>query len=93
MVVGFFNFLNLITKVKDGNKFELFSLLFILSGGIGNLIDRFFLGYVIDFIHLNYQEYSFYLFNLADSWITIGVTLYIIYIFFFEKPKHANKTS
>ena len=85
--------LYLITKVKDGNKFELFSLLFILSGGIGNLIDRFFLGYVIDFIHLNYQEYSFYLFNLADSWITIGVTLYIIYIFFFEKQKHANKTS
>ena len=85
--------LYVIMKVKEGNKFELLALLFIVSGGISNLIDRFFLGYVIDFIHLNYLEYSFYIFNLADSWITIGVILYIIYFFFFEKAEHEDKIS
>jgi len=82
-----------VIKLRNGNKLELLSLLLILSGGLGNLFDRLFFGYVIDFIHLHYETNSFYIFNLADSWITIGAILYIIYFFFFEKPEHENKTS
>jgi signal peptidase II len=60
------------------NDFESLSLLLILSGGIGNLLDRTFRGYVVDFIHLYYESYSFYVFNFADTYITIGVIIYIV---------------
>lgn len=59
------------------NKYESIALVMILSGGIGNLLDRLFRGHVIDFINFYYDNYSFYIFNLADTFITIGVTVYI----------------
>ena len=53
----------------------------LLFGGIlGNLIDRIVRGYVIDYIKVNIFNYSFPVFNLADSFITIGVILMIISI-------------
>ena len=61
-------------------KYEFFALLMILSGGLGNLIDRSFRGHVVDFIHVYYESYSFYIFNLADTFITIGVIIYILNI-------------
>ena len=72
---------------------ENLSLLFIIGGGLGNLIDRISWGYVIDFIHLHYETRSFYVFNLADSFITIGATLYIIFFLFFEKKTNENSFS
>jgi signal peptidase II len=47
----------------------------IIGGAIGNLIDRFRLGYVVDFIHFQLPaiHYSFYVFNIADSGISIGI--------------------
>jgi signal peptidase II len=45
----------------------------ILGGAIGNIIDRIRLGYVIDFIHLHLASHNFYIFNVADSAITLGV--------------------
>lgn len=51
----------------------------ILIGGIfGNLFDRIFRGYVIDYIALNLFGYSFPIFNLADVFITIGVIFLLI---------------
>ena len=61
-------------------KYEFIALLMILSGGLGNLIDRSFRGHVVDFIHVYYESYSFYIFNLADTFITIGVIIYILNI-------------
>ena len=72
---------------------ENLSLLFIIGGGLGNLIDRISWGYVIDFIHFHYETRSFYVFNLADSFITIGATLYIIFFLFFEKKTNENSFS
>ncbi len=69
------------------NDFESLSLLLILSGGMGNLIDRTFRGYVVDFIHLYYESYSFYVFNFADTYITIGVIIYIIGMIYQYKSK------
>tara|TARA_Y100001970_G_C14258459_1_gene877444 strand:+ start:5683 stop:6168 length:486 start_codon:yes stop_codon:yes gene_type:complete len=66
---------------KNIPELEKLSFLFIISGGLGNLIDRVFYGYVIDFIHLFLNDYSFYIFNLADSFITIGAIIYILSIF------------
>ena len=51
----------------------------IVGGAIGNLVDRVQLGYVVDFIrfHLN-DRWAYPTFNLADTWITIGVALILI---------------
>ena len=74
-------------------KYESLSLLLILSGGIGNLIDRSFRGYVIDFINFYYESHSFYIFNFADSFITIGVIIYIVDIVLSKLRLNGNKTS
>lgn len=51
-------------------------LLLILSGAIGNLVDRWTHGYVIDFIHIHYGDlWSWPVFNMADVWISFGVGL------------------
>lgn len=47
----------------------------ILAGAIGNVIDSFYYGYVIDFLHFSFGSYHFAIFNFADSYITIGVVL------------------
>jgi signal peptidase II len=59
---------------KDINHLEIFALYLILSGAIGNLIDRFRFGYVIDF--LDFRVWP--VFNIADSAITIGMVLILI---------------
>jgi len=59
----------------------------ILGGAIGNLIDRVSLGYVVDFIHVYYQNSHFPAFNIADSAITLGTILLLIDTFFLEKHR------
>ncbi len=80
----------ILLKEKNLSAYESLALVLIFCGGAGNLIDRIFLGYVVDFIHVFYQNYSFYVFNFADSYITIGVTLYLIYIIFIGENKEAD---
>jgi signal peptidase II len=50
----------------------------ILGGAIGNLIDRAFYGYVIDFIDVYYQHHHFATFNIADSAICIGAAFFVL---------------
>tara|TARA_B100000886_G_scaffold159564_1_gene108765 strand:- start:41 stop:493 length:453 start_codon:yes stop_codon:yes gene_type:complete len=65
------------------NNTQLISLSLILAGGLGNLFDRVFLGYVVDFIAITFNPYVF---NFADIYITIGIMLYLInYLFVKEK--------
>ena len=80
----------ILIKEKNLSSYESLALTLILCGGAGNLIDRIFIGHVVDFIHVFYQEYSFYVFNFADSYITIGVMLYLIYILFIGEEKEAD---
>ncbi|AXY55286.1 lipoprotein signal peptidase [Acinetobacter chinensis] len=65
----------------------------ILGGAIGNLIDRISLGYVVDFIHVFYQNNHFPAFNIADSAITLGTILLLIDTFFLEKKRIQNAES
>ena len=74
-------------------KYESVALLMILSGGIGNLIDRTFRGYVVDFINFYYESYSFYIFNFADTFITIGVIVYLLDIFVSKSKKNGKQVS
>ena len=79
-------FLGLIYYFKkefEGN--EIFAM-FIIAGIIGNLIDRIFLGYVIDFINLKWWP----IFNLADSFLFIGVIGFVVKKLF-EKKKITKK--
>ncbi|MBN2829848.1 MAG: signal peptidase II [Candidatus Cloacimonetes bacterium] len=62
----------------------------VLAGAVGNLIDRIFLGFVTDFIDCDFPDIimkRFAIFNVADSAITIAITLLIIYILFFDKKE------
>jgi len=54
------------------------ALMLILGGAIGNLVDRFRLGYVVDFIDLHYGGWHWPAFNIADSAIVIGVILMLL---------------
>ncbi len=56
------------------------ALAFILGGAVGNLIDRFAYGEVIDFLDLYWQGYHWPAFNVADSFITVGVTITVYYL-------------
>ena len=60
------------------------SLGMILGGGIGNMIDRVRLGYVVDFFQTDFMEFA--IFNVADCFITVGAVLLAVYVLFFE-PK------
>ncbi len=66
------------------------SLTLILAGALGNLIDRVFRGYVIDFLDFYARKWHWPFFNVADSCITIGA---ILLLFFFIKRKPACSPS
>ncbi|MBQ6153117.1 MAG: signal peptidase II [Ruminococcus sp.] len=85
IVIVVFLFL-LIKYYKTGKLFSIASAL-IIGGGIGNLIDRIRLGYVVDFLQLSFFNP---ICNLADYAISIGTFLLIIYLLFFYKPKKKN---
>jgi len=56
---------------------RLFGQFILLSGALGNLLDRAQYGYVVDFIDVHYQNYYWPVFNVADSLIFIGVILLV----------------
>jgi len=56
------------------------ALAFILGGAIGNLIDRFAYGEVIDFLDFYWGSYHWPAFNVADSFITMGVAITFFYL-------------
>ena len=86
-------YLTYILFTEKLRKYESVALLMILSGGIGNLIDRTLWGHVIDFIHFYYLNYSFYIFNFADTFITIGVMIYILDLLMVKLNSDGNKAS
>ncbi|MDG2353541.1 MAG: signal peptidase II [Gammaproteobacteria bacterium] len=62
-------------RVAVDQVLKLSALSILLAGAVGNLIDRFFLGFVIDFIDLHYQAFYWPVFNVADILISVGVAL------------------
>lgn len=50
----------------------------VFGGAIGNLLDRVFLGHVVDFVLIHTDNWSFAIFNLADSYISIGAAAIVL---------------
>jgi len=76
-------FLFLLFKTQD--QFFRFSLILVLSGAVGNFIDRVIHGFVIDFIDIYLGSYHWPAFNIADSSITLGFILIMFNILFLNK--------
>ena len=70
---------------KDGHPLSKYSLALILSGAVGNLIDRALFGKVVDFLDFMIGDFHWYVFNIADSSVTIGMVMYIFYSIMEEK--------
>ncbi|MGT2666053.1 signal peptidase II [Streptococcus rifensis] len=62
----------------DEGPLVITSLILIIAGGIGNFIDRVRLGYVVDMFQTEFMNFA--VFNVADSYLTVGVVLLFIYI-------------
>ncbi len=63
-------------KQKTHHFWKELALILIISGGIGNFIDRMRLGYVVDMVHLDFMNFA--IFNVADSYLSVGVLLLMI---------------
>lgn len=77
-------------KYKPNSKLYSVGISFVVGGAIGNLVDRIFLGGVRDFIIFDFWK-DFPTFNVADSFIVVGVILLAIYIIFFSNEKKESK--
>lgn len=78
-------------KDKLLKKSEIFIYSLLLGGIVGNLIDRVFLGYVIDFLSFSIFGYDFAIFNLADSFIVIAACLIFIFMMGDKSGTHSNE--
>ncbi len=65
-------------RSEPGQSWARLGYAFVIGGALGNLIDRLRFGHVIDFILFHTGNWSFAVFNLADSFITIGAALILI---------------
>ena len=66
------------------------SISFIIGGALGNVLDRFTYGAVVDFISLHAKGFSWYIFNIADMFIVLGVILFILSQFILSKKNVGN---
>ncbi len=76
-------------RLKTHEKWLALALSLVLGGAVGNLIDRVYYGYVIDFIDIYYNTLHWPAFNIADSAITAGAVMLVIDTFR-NKEKFGN---
>ena len=87
----------LLYNSKHLEYLEKFSLSLILGGAVGNLIDRILIyvpnstyNGVIDFIDVGVSGHRWYIFNIADSAVTMGIIIYLFYSTFIENKQIAS---
>ena len=73
-------------KEQNNHILMRLSLALILAGAIGNLIDRLRFGEVVDFFDFMIGDFHWYIFNVADSSVTIGMILFLYFTFYIQ-PK------
>ncbi len=80
----------LLCTKKIKSHWGIITLSMIIGGGVGNMIDRIFLGEVVDFFAFNFWGYEFAVFNVADIFVccgTIALAIYILVTHDFDSPK------
>ena len=73
---------------KNHSVFSYIASALLLAGGLGNLLDRIFRGYVVDFIHVMFFDYVF---NVADCCVTIGACCLVAHYILCMKRERATK--
>jgi len=74
LIVGY---LNALYRVQKSSIYQV-TFILIISGAMGNILDRLVDGVVTDFLYLHIGNISFFVFNLADAFISIGAALFFI---------------
>ena len=76
--------------IFKSNIYRKFFLLMILGGSLGNLFDRLYYSAVPDFIDIHYENYHWFVFNVADIFISFGIICLIFDEIFFNNRKSQN---
>jgi len=74
-----------LARLPRDERWTALALSLIMGGAIGNLVDRLLRGYVVDFVDIYYGSYHWPAFNVADSAITVGAVILIVYSLFFTR--------
>ncbi len=80
--------IKLVITSKDNSMFQTIIYSLLISGILGNVVDRIFYGKVIDFLDFHIFSYNFPVFNFADTFIVIGAILLVVNII--RSEKHEN---
>lgn len=86
-VIACFWLVYLIWTTRNTNKLQCLAFSLIFAGAVGNLIDRFSMNYVVDFLDFFWKTHHFPAFNIADSAISIAAVLLIYEVLFLNKEK------
>ena len=78
---------------RKGHILLRISLALIIAGAIGNFIDRAMFKTVVDMFDFIFLGWHFYIFNVADSAVTVGMIIYLIYSFLIQPKKQTTKTA
>ncbi len=92
-IIAMLGILWYVRQIRADQKLALFSLSLIFAGACGNLVDRIRLGEVIDFFDVFWQRYHWPAFNIADSAISVGVTLLFIEMWREDRNKATENTA
>lgn len=89
-IVVFITSLYVIARTPSKKKYNAIHvcLVSIVGGAIGNMLDRFIYGYVIDFIY--FKSLNFPIFNFADIYITVMTILFVLFLLFYYKEDDLN---
>ena len=90
LIIVLVNFVILYLGVKASN-FKGLIFFVILGGSLGNLFDRLYYSAVPDFIDLNYNDFHWFIFNVADIFISFGILCLIFVELFFNKKEKINE--
>ena len=77
----------ILIMINKSQDYKIFFLLMILGGSLGNLFDRLYYKAVPDFIDIHYANFHWFVFNVADIFITIGILCLISVEFFLNNKK------